>query len=56
LDSQSTLTLPTTPVKVVRSNFLETDGAPEAFKGVEAHAQTKKSSVTTLKIYFGMPR
>ena len=56
LDSQSTLILPTTPVKVVRSDFLEADGVPEDFKGVEAHAQTKKSSITTLKIYFGKRR
>ena len=56
VDSQARLTLPAAPVKVVRSDFLEGDGAPEAFKGAEAHALTKKSSITTLKIYFGKPR
>ena len=53
LDSEATLTLPVAPTKVVRSNFLEADGAPEAFKGAQAHGQTKKSSLTTLKIVFG---
>jgi alpha-mannosidase len=56
LASQSTLSLPTAPVKVLRSDFLEADGVPEDFKGMEAHAQTKKSSITTLKIYFGKRR
>jgi len=56
VDSQATLTLPATPVKVLRSDFLEADGAAENFKGREVHAQTKKHSTTTLKVYFGKPQ
>ena len=55
LDSQASLTLPATPIKVVRSNFLEGDGAPETFRGTQVQAGTRKSSTTTLKIQFGKP-
>jgi len=55
LDSEARLTVPAAPVKVVRSSFLEGDGAPETFRGTQVGARTKKNSTTTLKVQFGAP-
>ncbi len=51
-DSEAQLTLPRAPEKVVRSNFLEAEGSPEAFKGTQVTARTKKNSTVTLKVHF----
>jgi len=52
VDSEAVLTLPAPVARVVRSSFLETDGPPEAVSGAQVRAQTKKQSVTTLKVQF----
>lgn len=51
-DSQADLILPKIPKKVVESNFLEEDGKPVPFEGNHVRLETKKNSVTTVKVYF----
>ena len=51
-DSRAQLTLPKNPKKVVRSNFLEEDGAALTAEKNTVRVPTKKNSVVTLKIYF----
>src|SRR5215472_5798568 len=52
VDSEAVLTLPAPAARVVRSSFLETDGPPETVSGTQVRAQTKKHSVTTVKVQF----
>lgn len=51
-DSQSMLTLPRAPKKIVSSNFLEEEGMPISFDKNIANVRTKKNSVVTIKVYF----
>ena len=51
-DAEASLTLPKTPKKVSRSNFLEDDGLPIPFQKNIVRIFTKKNSVQTIKIYF----
>jgi len=51
-ESQATLLLPRVPKKVVRTNFLEEEGAPVAAEKNLVRVNTKRSSVVTLKVYF----
>jgi alpha-mannosidase len=51
-DSEAILTLPAVPKKVVGSNFMEKDGQQIEFKGNVVKLNTKKFSVTTIKVYY----
>ncbi|MHB1685847.1 MAG: alpha-mannosidase [Ignavibacteriaceae bacterium] len=51
-NTETTLTLPKTPKKVVESNFIEIDGKPIKFVGNEVKVNTKKYSVQTIKVYY----
>ncbi|MGA9408116.1 MAG: glycoside hydrolase family 38 C-terminal domain-containing protein, partial [Bacteroidota bacterium] len=51
-DAQAVLWLPRVPKKVVKSNFMEEDGAPVEFDGNTVRVKTKKNSVMTLKVTF----
>ena len=51
-DVEASLTLPKTPKKVSRSNFLEEDGLPIPFQKNIVRIPTKKNSVQTIKVYF----
>ena len=51
-ETEATLTLPETPKKVVKSNFIEEDGTPVSFNGNVVKIKTGKNSVVTLKVYY----
>lgn len=50
--STADLTLPRTPKRVVRSNFLEEDGKPVEFRGRHVLIRTGRNSIGTVKVYF----
>jgi alpha-mannosidase len=51
-ESDATLTLPRTPKKVFRSNFLENDGTKVSFEKNIVNVKTKKNEIVTVKAYF----
>jgi alpha-mannosidase len=51
-DSEARLQLPQKPKKVLTTNFLEEDGEPIQATGNTLTVQTKKNSITTVKVYY----
>ncbi|MBI4548937.1 MAG: alpha-mannosidase [Ignavibacteriae bacterium] len=51
-ESEAMLSLPETPRRVVRSNFLEEDGEQLMFGNNTVQVRTEKNSVVTVKVYF----
>jgi alpha-mannosidase len=50
--TETVLTLPQEPKKVVTSNFLEEDGAVINFEKKTVKLKTAKNSIVTVKVYF----
>lgn len=50
--TEATLTLPSVPLKVLHSNFMEENGAPIQFNGRTVKVKTKKHSVETIKVFY----
>jgi len=51
-DTEAEIEFPETPVKVVKSNFMEEDGEQLKFEGQRLKIRTPKNSVVTVKVYF----
>jgi alpha-mannosidase len=51
-ETDAVLTLPRTPKKVFRSNFLENDGTKVSFEKNIVNVKTKKNEIVTVKAYF----